>query len=128
MLLILITSLATLEATLEIDLSTLDLKNFQYFKYQTTTSKPILLHKNGQFILIRKIVEKPTVLNDGVARANSVYKYLKSVIFGNPLQKLKFKYVFDPDAGEINSVEYQAKFGFRGVKLVESLGNGGVLK
>lgn len=112
-------------SVIDLDLSTLDIDNFKYFKYPTsTTAKPILLYRKGHYIWVRKIPTKPSGLSHGIAKFKSVYKYLKGVVVGNPLQKVKVKYVFDPNAGQKMSQTYQSKYGFRGEKLVEALGRG----
>ena len=63
-------------------------------------------------------------MSDSVARIKSVYDYLRGVVVGNPLQKIKFKFVFDPSSGQKWAQKYQSKYGFRGEKLVEALGRG----
>lgn len=123
--LILIGFLAIEASVIDIDLSTLDAGSFKYFKYPTTTtSRPILIHRKGHYIWIRKKPTKPSGLSNGVAKIKSVYNYLKGVVVGNPLQKLKMKFVFDPTSGRKRAHKYQSKYGYRGEKLVEALGRG----
>lgn len=118
-----VTCIIGIQATF--DWSNLDLVNFQYFKYpKTTTMKPIFLKHNGNIYSLRKILKKPTKLEDSFNRATAAVKYLKGLAFGNAEEKIRSKHIVDPEFGRKWSNNYQSKHGKFGDDLVDLLGSG----
>ncbi len=106
-----------------LDWSNLDLLNYQYFKYQTTTSKPFVIQKNGFIYVLQAISLSPNPHEDKVNRAKAVFKTLREFVF-KPQLKEKKPLPFIPGFAEYLSDSYQRYNGYRGQKLTEQLGNG----
>lgn len=115
---------STTEATIDsLDWSNVDPWNFQYFKYPKTTQRPIIIHKNGLIFAIRKIPEKPNHIVDTFNRAKAAFKYLSGIAFGNADEKIRRRYVLDPEFGKKRRKNYEAKYGKNGENLIEFLGS-----
>ncbi|KAL7046251.1 hypothetical protein ACKWTF_002524 [Chironomus riparius] len=106
------------------DWSNLDLMNFQYFKYPSTTSKPLFFKSNGHLYSIRKIPETPSKFEDFINRSKAMYTYIKAVALGTNEERIRTTHIVDPDMGEKLSQQFQFKHGKGAEKLVEFLGTG----
>ncbi|CAO1319542.1 unnamed protein product [Diamesa hyperborea] len=110
------------EATL--DLSNLDLMNFQFFRYPKTTEKPLIFYKNGYVFELRKIPKRPGPIENSFNHAKAAVSYLKEVALGNPDDKIVSEYKLDPEFGAKWMKNYKSKFGKHGELLVNLLGAG----
>lgn len=114
------------DATL--DLSNLDLMNFQFFKYPKTTEKPLIFYKNGYVFELRKIPKRPGPIENTFNHAKAAVGYLKEIALGNPNDKIVSDYKLDPEFGAKWMKDYKSKFGKHGEFLVNLLGAGGASK
>ncbi|KAL5286050.1 hypothetical protein ACFFRR_007623 [Megaselia abdita] len=115
-LLIVVVILAPAKATFDLpdimDLSNVDLANFQYFKY------PSKMYLYGA----KAMVVDP--ITDHFARKKAVVTYFRNILFGNPDHNIPTKIVFDPDFGKKWAPYFEGHFGKRGERLIELLGKG----
>ncbi|CAO1346881.1 unnamed protein product [Diamesa serratosioi] len=107
-----------------LDLSNLDLLNFQFFKYPKTTEKPLIFYKNGYVFELRKIPKRPGPIENSFNHAKAAISYLKEVALGNPDDKIVSEYKLDPEFGAKWTNDYKKKFGKHGELLVNLLGAG----
>lgn len=103
---------ATLDLPEIIDLSNVDLANFQYFKY------PPKMYLYGA----KAMVLDP--INDHFAKKKAVLTYFRNILFGNPAHNIPTKIVFDPDFGKKWAPHFERHFGKKGERLIELLGKG----
>ncbi|XP_058828434.1 uncharacterized protein LOC131688262 [Topomyia yanbarensis] len=88
----------------------LDLKNFQYFKY------PGRLTPHG----VRPIYPEPSLAQ----RVKAIYRYFRTVYLGHPIQRNIYNIPVDPKRGLQLRAAYQRQFGYRGENLIALIGNG----
>lgn len=114
MLVIVAPSMATFDLLEIMDLSNVDLLNFQYFKYP---SNPKQYYYGAKAMVLDPV-------SDHFARKRAVVKYLRNILFGNPSHNIPTKIVFDPDFGEKWAPYFEQHFGKKGERLIELLGKG----
>lgn len=144
--------LSPADATL-VDLSNVDLKNFRFFKYPHQQPNrpaapagpplqipPHLLRirtadgsQSPPLIVVRTIVrpqsdaqQSPGTSAGPLAKLRAIFGYVGGVLFGNLPGTPDIPVRFHPDAAYRMRERFQQRYGFRGERLVESLGTGGV--
>lgn len=101
-----------------IDLSNVDLRAYRFFRY-------INRLPNGDFTYARA---PPPSLDAHLQKAKAVAIYFRNVLLGNTgYEARSVPFVFQPTVENLRD-KFQQKYGFRGEKLLEQLGNGEFLK
>lgn len=105
-------SFTTTEGTL--DLSNLDLSNVKFFKYPQRTRTGEVVFRHQPFNIINPF--------DNYNRIKAMMAYFAEVLLGGA--KGEMPVYFHPDTGAKSRFNFQQKFGHRGQKLIDALGNG----
>lgn len=103
-----------LEATVDVDLSGVNLQTFDYFRYPTPSGR----------LPVTPTTTSSSYLQDRVNRGFSILQYFRSVLVGTPWLTQEQPVSFDPNAGKRNAVTFQRQFGRRGENLIALLGAG----
>lgn len=108
---IIVPARATFDLPDIMDLSNVDLQNFQYFKY------PKMYLYGAKAMVVDPVT-------DHFAKKKAVLVYFRNILFGNPAHNEPTKIVFDPDFGKKWAPYFEKHFGKKGERLVELLGKG----
>lgn len=108
------------------DMSNLDAANFEYFKYNpTTTKKPIFFRDiYGDLYSIRKIPDKPTKFEDAKNRVKAVFRYFKTLLMSDNKHRVRRPHIIHAELPKGISEKFQAMHGKHAEKLVDFLGRG----
>lgn len=96
------------------DLTNLDLGNVKFFKYPQRTRTGETIYRHQPFNIINPL--------DNFNRVKAMMAYFAEVLLGGA--KGETAVYFHPDTGAKSRFNFQQKFGHRGDRLIDALGNG----